>query len=256
MSEKYIVEGYEFDNIEDANVAKKELEAVKYLSKKTSESTPQACLKIYDKIVEQNLFKTAIGLDFLHALEEYLLQNGLFDVPHVSEEDLEQAAMIEKSMQKVESVQEQHDESKKEEKTEISPCATEPVKKEKVKKEKIKKEKIKKEKVKKEIDEDTVLKRTKEKLVMSMLLNGILIICVLAMMYIASTSNNVNIINYETALKDKYATWAEDLKQKETQIKQRENDVAAREKAVEIRENALNETDEKETQPETEKENK
>lgn len=251
MSEKYIVEGYEFDNIEDANVAKKELEAVKYLSKKTSESTPQACLKIYDKIVEQNLFKTAIGFDFLHALEEYLLQNGLFDVPHVSEEDLEQAAMIEKSMQKVESVQEQHDESKKEEKTDISQSATEPVKKEKVKK-----EKVKKEKVKKEIDEDTVLKRTKEKLVMSMLLNGILIICVLAMMYIASTSNNVNIINYETALKDKYATWAEDLKQKETQIKQRENDVAAREKAVEIRENALNETEEKETQPETEKENK
>jgi len=80
MAEKYVVEGYEFDTLEEANQAKVEMDAVKYMSQKTAGAAPEVALKIYRKIVDNNLFHTEIGLDYLRALEEYLIEFGMFDV--------------------------------------------------------------------------------------------------------------------------------------------------------------------------------
>ena len=60
MAEKYVVEGYEFDTLEEANQAKVEMDAVKYMSQKTAGAAPEVALKIYRKIVDNNLLECSM----------------------------------------------------------------------------------------------------------------------------------------------------------------------------------------------------
>jgi hypothetical protein len=198
MAEKYLVEGYEFDTLGEAEAAKKEMQAVKYLSQKTDSSSPQEVYKIYNKIIEENLFKTDIGYDYLRALEEYLMQSGIFEVNEetgVSDgQDAGEQAADDMPQEQVQSVKE-----------------------------------------KKKDDVNT--KSLKDKLIFSAALNVVLIIGIIAMLYIASTSSNVNIINYETAVLDEYSGWAEELKTRESKVKEREKAVTeAENKAAALKE--------------------
>ncbi len=56
----------------------------------------------------------------------------------------------------------------------------------------------------------------------SLLINGVLVVIIIALFVISSTSQNPNIINYENALIDKYAAWETELKDKEQDLKERE----------------------------------
>ena len=50
----------------------------------------------------------------------------------------------------------------------------------------------------------------------------VLLVAVVAMFYITLHSDNPNILNYETAIENKYASWAQELKDKESALKERE----------------------------------
>ena len=52
--------------------------------------------------------------------------------------------------------------------------------------------------------------------------NIILFIVIGIMMYIATTGNNVNVINYEHKLVDKYAAWESQLTEREKQVREAE----------------------------------
>ncbi len=52
--------------------------------------------------------------------------------------------------------------------------------------------------------------------------NIILFIVIGIMMYIATTGNNVNVINYEHKLVDKYAAWESQLTERENQVREAE----------------------------------
>lgn len=52
--------------------------------------------------------------------------------------------------------------------------------------------------------------------------NIILFIVIGIMMYIATTGNNVNVINYEHKLVDKYAAWESQLSEREKQVREAE----------------------------------
>ena len=54
------------------------------------------------------------------------------------------------------------------------------------------------------------------------IVNIALVIVIGVMMYIATTSNNVNIINYEHKLVDKYAAWETQLTEREQRVKEAE----------------------------------
>lgn len=56
----------------------------------------------------------------------------------------------------------------------------------------------------------------------SLLINGILLILVILMFVITLKADNPNILNYKNALEDKYATWEQDLTERENNLKQRE----------------------------------
>lgn len=172
MAKKNLVKGYGFDISGEAEEAKRELEAVLYLTDKIQKSSPEAACKIYQKIVEQEMFHTSVGRDFVTALGTFLVQNHFIEEPLTKE-----AKQQDSGSQEAEQLQKSLEQR---------------------------------------------LLRTKKRLNTSVILNILLAAAIAVMLYIASTSSNINILNYETALVDKYASWAEELKVRERNLKERE----------------------------------
>ena len=59
----------------------------------------------------------------------------------------------------------------------------------------------------------------------SIVLNIALIVAVIIMFWIATHTDHPNILNYETAITDKYATWEQELTERETAVRQAEREL-------------------------------
>ena len=59
----------------------------------------------------------------------------------------------------------------------------------------------------------------------SIVLNIALIVAVIIMFWIATHTDHPNILNYETVLTDKYATWEQELTERETAVRQAEREL-------------------------------
>lgn len=68
----FIVEGYLIADAEQLEDAKKEREGVEYVRSRIDMNNPASVLKIYNKIIDQNMFKTQVGISFLRELQDYL----------------------------------------------------------------------------------------------------------------------------------------------------------------------------------------
>ena len=73
---KHMVGGYEFNTIEDAQLAKDELNAIKYVSAKTNTKDPKQVYNLYNKIIERKLFSTQIGMNYLKQLQTFLYKSS------------------------------------------------------------------------------------------------------------------------------------------------------------------------------------
>lgn len=78
-----IVDGYRFTSDEDAKMAQEELNRVNYISEKLSKDDPNSILLVYNKAVQNGLFTTPIGIDFLKSLQSFLKNN-----PQINNEDI------------------------------------------------------------------------------------------------------------------------------------------------------------------------
>ena len=67
MAEKNsaVIAGFVFENEAEAEQAAKEAEGVKYIKSKTDMDNPEMVLQIYNKIIRQKLFETAVGFTYL-----------------------------------------------------------------------------------------------------------------------------------------------------------------------------------------------
>lgn len=68
-------------------------------------------------------------------------------------------------------------------------------------------------------DRKTLDKKKDDKIKILIIVNVILALVIAAMIYISSTSNNINILNYEREIKDKYAFWEKELSEREANIR-------------------------------------
>lgn len=183
----YVVEGFSFSSEHEAEQAKKELEGIKYVKGKLDMEQPERVLALYNKMVDEKLFVTAVGISYLADLREYLLT-----IPFVNNE-------------------------------EIHPIyVTHPVVDEVIKEQKqIQKEKVQEVKTaaKKAADasKDATVQR---KLKMSFVLNIVLAICVILMFVISGTSGHPTILNYETVLINRYSAWEQELTEREAVIRE------------------------------------
>lgn len=77
------VDGFLFRDKEFADKAKKEREGIKYIREKASMDNPKIVLEVYNKIIQQELFETPIGIGYLRELQEYLMTN-----PQINKEEI------------------------------------------------------------------------------------------------------------------------------------------------------------------------
>ena len=97
MSEKKKVKinGFVFTDEAEAEQAKKEAHGIHYVEERADMHHPETVLEIYNKMVKQELFETAVGFTYLKELQEYLIQN-----PSINNSDILPISVLEESLRK------------------------------------------------------------------------------------------------------------------------------------------------------------
>ncbi len=79
----YQVDGYDFVDKELADKAVVESEGIKYIKERTRMDDPDMVLKLYDQMIQEQMFETPVGLSFLYELQEYL-----HTIPYIKNESI------------------------------------------------------------------------------------------------------------------------------------------------------------------------
>ncbi len=82
INKEYIYGGYEFMTEEDAQKAALDMSKIKVIESRVKVSRPNDIHAVYEKAIENKIFKTPIGWRYLTDIRERLIENGF------SEEDL------------------------------------------------------------------------------------------------------------------------------------------------------------------------
>lgn len=195
LQETYEAGGFVFRTKKEAELAQREIEGTKYLRQKLDMENPNAVFSIYQNLIEQDLFETPVGYCFLKELRDYLLM-----IPAISNEE-------------VLAIPIRYPQTEEEEKKQ---------KKEQKKEEQRKERQREKEKAKNKKEQKKEGKNYKGRCQFFMVTSLILLISVVSMMRLAATSDNVNILNYENKLIDKYSSWEQELEEREQAVKEQE----------------------------------
>ena len=73
------VQGFRFSALADAKTAEEEYKKMVYIRKRMNKDNPEEILAIYDKMIENGLFVTPVGVDFLMRVREYLVESKAID---------------------------------------------------------------------------------------------------------------------------------------------------------------------------------
>lgn len=195
LQETYEAGGFVFRTKKEAELAQREIEGTKYLRQKLDMENPNAVFSIYQNLIEQDLFETPVGYCFLKELRDYLLM-----IPAISNEE-------------VLAIPIRYPQTEEEEKKQ---------KKEQKKEEQRKERQREKEKAKNKKEQKKEGKNYKGRCQFFMVTSLIILISVVSMMLLAATSDNVNILNYENKLIDKYSSWEQELEEREQAVKEQE----------------------------------
>lgn len=177
MAEKtdFYVEGYRFGSLKDAEQAQMEKKEAAYFETKLKGKDAQNMLAVYDKILDEKIFSTPVGWEYLKQLQGELRTLG------IKEEQIRPIPMYVSFIRNNE--------------------------------------------------EGTVRQRIKpagkrdksgDRFKISVIVNILLGILVIAMFVITLNSKNPNILNYRIAIKNEYAAWEQELKERENLVKQKE----------------------------------
>lgn len=74
--EEWIVEGYRFASMEDADLARLEQEKIKALESRMDYQNPEMVLSVYNRAIMNRTFQTPVGCQYLLKLRDYLLETG------------------------------------------------------------------------------------------------------------------------------------------------------------------------------------
>ncbi len=183
----YEAGGFAFPNEAMMEKAIREEEGIRYIKESADLNNSQIIYEVYCQMVRQKIFETPVGYTFLHELQESLKADSsisLRDIPAVP----------------------------------VRAFKTEPSgeKREKPKEAGKVKTKVVYKKAVKNVDYKPWF-RTSVTIIIILL--GI----VIGMFAVTATSGNINIVNYENALIEKYENWETQLLEREERLKEREN---------------------------------
>ncbi len=180
-----IVQGYAFFNEQDAVLAETERKKVEYLHTHLNTSDPEKVLAVYSKAISDRMFKTPIGIDFLREMQTYLVEQCDYSIDDVPAIPL--YVEYDKSLRDREVINHR---------------------------------KITDNKNKKNAPKEKV-----PMLFISIVLNIVLIAAVIAMFVITINSEQPNILNYETALVNRYSYWEQELTERERELRTKESEL-------------------------------
>lgn len=198
------VDGFLFEDEEMAKLARKEEEGIRFIKERTALDNPEVALKLYKKLLQQEIFVTPVGVRFLTELQNialsstYIPRDEIPPIPVSAPEGVKGAetpSSGEKVMQKpVEVVK------KSSKKADAKPGGN-----------------------------------YKKPFYVALFFAIIFGVSVLGMFAInAISGNNINIINYREQLLDEYSGWEQELKTEEERLEKWEE-------LLEQRENQLRE---------------
>lgn len=204
----YKVGNYEFETQAQADVAQKELEGVRYIRSQTNMDDPDVVLQLYNSLILKEVFVTPVGFDFLRQLQEYLNT-----IPYIKNEDI-----LPIPVYRPELVEE--DDPKREKQV-----------RDRAQKRRQKKAKeLRAQKKRKNRDyHGAYLVSTFFAVVFALVIVGMFAITYLS-------DDNVNILNYENAIIDKYENWQKALDKREKQLDERESELDEREDQLQLQE--------------------
>lgn len=194
MAEKNsaVIAGFVFENEAEAEQAAKEAEGVKYIKSKTDMDNPEMVLQIYNKIIRQKLFETAVGFAYLKDLQDYLIS-----IPYVAKGAVLPIPVSHKALEK---------NIRKELKVTAKTKDTS--------------QKALPHETGNSLGKRETAYRTKFRV--TLLLAVIMAVSMTGMFFITASSNNLNILNYENELINRYEDWETQLLQREEAIEKRE----------------------------------
>ena len=183
QKDEYQVDGYLFFSKEDRDLALEEKQKIDYFEEKTKGKNKIMLLNLYYSILDQKLFKTPVGLEYLRKLREELIADGY-------------------------------------EESQIRPIPL---------------YRNYSYKTGEEIDVSYVKRRVKpsdrgEKkagyLQISVCFNLLLTLLVITMFVITMKSDNPNILNYKKQILNEYASWEQELTERENRVREKEQELS------------------------------
>jgi hypothetical protein len=197
--QNYEWHGFVFSSEEEFERAKKEAEGTKYMKAKTDIASPQVVLQIYNRMVQKQLFETAVGICYLHELRQRLLDDET--IPDEQIEPIIVKQWGNGTQQPKEGTASSSDENDDDAGSARAAIA-----------------------LRNANDEAKEKEKRSGAQRFSIILNVMLILCVIAMFIISMTGKSLTIVNYENRLIDKYESWEQQLKEREAKIKQYEEE--------------------------------
>lgn len=191
--QSYMIGAYQFELREDYEAAMQEKKGVEYLNSQTDYKDVGKVYTMYCELVQRKIFYTPVGLDYLRKLRTSIVNSGQYERNQIP-------SLYVPSGKKRDSARVERYISTK---------------------------------YKDKVSElDNKFNRIKNRYRTSLILNIIMVIMIIAMFAIVSTSTNPNILNYERVLQDKYASWSEDLKDKEEELRAWERELEKQQEEI------------------------
>lgn len=177
-----VIDGFSFTDAHDVNLAQEEVSRIKYIASRMNMDNPRAVLAVYDKLISSGIFVTPVGIEYLRTLQNYLYKCN--DINDEDVRDIPVAISYSDAMD---------DRSKERDR---------------------KMEAVK--------SSRTLRKTFRVEYKVSLIVNVVLFIGIIAMFIITLKADNPNMINYRTAILNQYSDWQQELSEREQAIKEKE----------------------------------
>ena len=176
----FIVGGYDFLSEHDAQKASLDISKIKLLEERVKASKPNDIRAVYEKAIENKIFKSPVGWHYLAKMREKLYECGFTDdelIPIPIPVTLTRHSAFDNLS------------------------------------------------VKQRIRPENKDNKREFKRLFPVILNIFLITIVIAMFFIASTSESDNIINYKRNITNRYSAWDQELTEREKEVRKKEKEL-------------------------------
>lgn len=179
----YVVGGIGFTDMESAKIAQNELKRIEVLDEKMDYNNIESVAVVYEKALQNQIFKTPVGISYMMRMQNHLVQNKY---PGISDKPILVNMNYSKNVTEKDS----------NEKDEIWKARLE--------------------------DSRRLTNEAHERLRISILGNLILAALVVILFIISQTGNNPTVLNYKTNIINEYSQWQKQLEEREETIRQKE----------------------------------